>query len=87
MREVRGWRTGDPRLSAQAPVNRYTHHDKLRFTWRMVLANGKVFLEGTDFGELSSDGKLRRVVGFLGPLAPRADRGSRSPERESDGQA
>lgn len=48
-----------------------THHEKLRFTWRMVLADGKVFAEGIDFGELSSDGKLRSIVGFFGPPAPR----------------
>ena len=48
-----------------------SHHEKFRFTWRMVLADGKVALEGIDFGELSSDGsKLRRIVGFFGPLAP-----------------
>jgi hypothetical protein len=48
-----------------------THHQKLRFTWRMLLADGKVFVEGIDFGELSPDGKLQRIVGFFGPLAPR----------------
>ena len=45
-----------------------SHHGKFRFTWRMVLADGKVFLEGIDFGELNSDGKLHRIVGFFGPL-------------------
>jgi hypothetical protein len=30
---------------------------------------GSVFVEGTDFGELSPDGKLHRIVGFFGPLA------------------
>lgn len=47
------------------------HHEKLRFTWRLVLGDGKVFVEGIDFGELSSDGKLRCIVGFFGPLAAR----------------
>jgi hypothetical protein len=47
------------------------HHEKLRFTWRMLLADGKVLLEGIDFGELSTDGKLHRIVGFFGPLAPK----------------
>jgi hypothetical protein len=50
-----------------------THHEKFRFTWRMVLADGKVFLEGIDFGELNSDGKLHRIVGFFGPLAQAID--------------
>ena len=48
-----------------------THRQKLRFTWRMVRADGNVFVEGIDFGELSPDGKLHRVVGFFGPLAPK----------------
>jgi SnoaL-like domain len=47
------------------------HHEKLRFTWRMLLADGKVFVEGIDFGELSTDGKLHRIVGFFGPLGPK----------------
>ena len=48
-----------------------THHQNLRFTWRMVLADDSVFGEGIDFGELSPDGKLQRIVGFFGPLAPK----------------
>ena len=47
------------------------HHEQIRFTWRMVLADGKVLLEGVDFGELAPDGKLHRIVGFFGPLAPK----------------
>lgn len=45
------------------------HHDKFRFTWRMLLANGEVFLDGIDFGELDTNGKLHRIVGFFGALA------------------
>ena len=48
------------------------HHEMFRFTWRMVLADGNVFVEGIDFGELSSEGKLHRIAGFFGPLAPKA---------------
>jgi len=48
-----------------------THHEKLRFSWRMMLADGKVSVEGVDFGELSTDGKLHRIVGFFGPLGPK----------------
>ena len=47
-----------------------THHGSLRFAWRMVLADGKVAAEGLDFGELSPDGRIRRIVGFFGPLKP-----------------
>lgn len=47
------------------------HHETLRFTWRMLLADGTALLDGIDFAELSTDGKLRRIVGFFGPLAPK----------------
>lgn len=47
------------------------HHRHLRFGWKMVLPGGKVFVEGTDFGELSPAGQLQRIVGFFGPLAPK----------------
>jgi len=46
-----------------------THHGMVRFTWRMALADGKTLTEGIDFGELSSEGQLRRIVGFFGQLA------------------
>jgi SnoaL-like domain len=46
-----------------------THHTHFRFTWRMILADGNVFMEGIDFGELSPDGKLHRIIGFFGPLS------------------
>jgi hypothetical protein len=45
------------------------HHEKLRFTWRMLLGDGKVFMDGIDFGELSTTGQLHRIVGFFGPPA------------------
>ena len=48
-----------------------THHGMVRFTWRLVLADGKTLTEGIDFGELSSEGNLRRIVGFFGQLAAR----------------
>ena len=34
-----------------------THHEQLRFNWRVVLPDGKVLLEGIDFGELSEIGR------------------------------
>lgn len=50
-----------------------THHDMVRFTWKMVLADGNSLPEGIDFGKLSGEGKLRRIIGFFGPLARRLD--------------
>jgi hypothetical protein len=44
------------------------YHDKLRFTWALLDAGGAALIEGIDFGELAEDGRLRRIVGFFGPL-------------------
>jgi len=43
------------------------HHGKLRFTWRMLGADGATMVEGVDFGELTEDGRLASIVGFFGP--------------------
>lgn len=45
------------------------HHDHVRFAWELLDPDGAVALTGTDFGELDAEGRLRRVVGFFGPLA------------------
>ena len=45
------------------------HHGVLRFLWKKTLADGTSLPEGIDFGEVSAEGKLRRIVGFFGPLA------------------
>lgn len=44
------------------------HHGFVRFTWRLVSPGGEALRDGMDFGELSADGHLRRIVGFFGPL-------------------
>lgn len=45
------------------------HHGMLRFTWHKELADGRALPEGIDIGEISGDGKLRRILGFFGPVA------------------
>jgi hypothetical protein len=45
------------------------HHGRLRFAWKLTDASGRTVVEGIDFCELASDGRLRRIVGFFGPLA------------------
>lgn len=49
-----------------------THHGLARFAWRVVEADGTMLPEGIDFAETSAEGKLTRIVGFFGPMAPRA---------------
>jgi hypothetical protein len=48
-----------------------THHGLARFAWRVVEADGTMLPEGIDFAEVSAEGKLTRIVGFFGPMAPR----------------
>lgn len=48
------------------------HHGKLRFTWKMLGADGNAMMEGIDFGELGDDGRIKRIVGFFGPPPPAA---------------
>lgn len=44
-------------------------HGCLRFSWALVAADGAIALTGLDVGELSEDGRLRRITGFFGELA------------------
>jgi len=48
------------------------HHDKGRFTWQLELPDGSVPVGGTDFVEVTPQGQIRSIVGFFGPLAPKA---------------
>jgi hypothetical protein len=45
------------------------HHGFARYGWELVAADGSVTVSGVDVAELD-DGRLRRVVGFFGDLAP-----------------
>jgi hypothetical protein len=46
------------------------HHDMLRFSWRLLKADGTTLTDGIDFGTLDADGKITRIVGFFGPFTP-----------------
>ena len=47
------------------------HHGTFRFAWRYALPDGTVFMEGMDFGELSGEGRIQRLVVFAGTLPVR----------------
>lgn len=49
-----------------------THHDHARYRWALVGPDGTKAVEGTDFAEFAADGRLVRIVGFFGDLAPAA---------------
>jgi hypothetical protein len=44
------------------------HHDHFRFAWELVGPDGGIALAGIDAGELTDDGRLRRITGFFGEL-------------------
>ncbi|MEV6275296.1 nuclear transport factor 2 family protein [Nocardia sp. NPDC051832] len=46
------------------------HHEVARFAWHVVLADGTALPEGLDLVEFAEDGRIRRIVGFFGPLGP-----------------
>ena len=41
------------------------HHSKIQFTWRLILPDGSVAIEGRDFGELDASGRIGHIVGFF----------------------
>ena len=63
-------RNPDSRIIRTSRVD--SHHGLLRFTFARVTAKDEVLRDGIDFGEMSDDGRLRRITGFFGPPAPMA---------------
>jgi hypothetical protein len=59
-------REGQARLMPTSGVD--MHHDRARYSWALVRADGTRF-EGFDAVELNlQQGKIRRIDGFFGPL-------------------
>ncbi|MEO5899015.1 MAG: nuclear transport factor 2 family protein [Ilumatobacteraceae bacterium] len=46
------------------------HHGVARYSWELVNPEGAVALVGLDVAEVADDGKLARVLGFMGELQP-----------------
>lgn len=42
------------------------HHNQVRFRWEFRQPDGKTAIAGIDYGELASDGRLARIIGFWG---------------------
>ena len=45
-----------------------THHDQVRFGWKLVAPDGAVTVAGIDVGTIEPDGRLRSITGFFGDL-------------------
>lgn len=61
------------RLVRGGPVEQC--HGHVRFAWRAEGPDGAAFATGTNFGDLSADGRLARVVGFWDPPRVEAPKG------------
>jgi len=46
------------------------HHNVVRFLWRLVRADGSCGDVSIDFGEVGSDGRLVKIIGFFGAPPP-----------------
>ena len=46
------------------------HHGMFRFAWVMIDPQERPILEGMDFVELGTDGRLKRITGFFGAFPP-----------------
>ena len=65
----------DPQFEQRCPGARVVrtsgvdaHHHLARFAWHVVLADGTTLPDGLDLAELTPDGRIRRIIGFFGPL-------------------
>jgi hypothetical protein len=47
-----------------------SHHGVARYAWALVAPDGSTTITGLDVAEFDAQGKLARVVGFFGELAP-----------------
>ena len=65
---ISGFQKGLPGATIVPTSRTDVHHGTLRFSWRILKADGSTLSEGIDFGELDADGRIRRIVGFFGPF-------------------
>ena len=61
-------RHGGGRILLTSSVD--VHHCTCRFNWQRIKADGSWLPEDIDFAEFAADGRISRVVAFVGPLEP-----------------
>lgn len=47
------------------------HHSFARYGWELVAPGGEIALTGVDIVEINDDGRLHRIIGFLGDVPAR----------------
>lgn len=55
------------RLRQTSPVD--VHHDRARWGWELVSAEGVPYVAGVDYALLDAAGRFREVTGFFEPAA------------------
>lgn len=64
---VRAFRAKYPKAALRRASDIDSHHNLSRYSWE-ILIDEKVVLLGFDVVETADDGRVRRVLGFFGPL-------------------
>lgn len=44
------------------------HHQVFRFSWYKQFQDGTRHPDGLDYGEFDTNGRIRKIIGFFGPL-------------------
>ena len=65
---LRGFSDRFPGARVAVTTNVDEHNGLARYGWAIVDADGAPLLDGIDVVERASDGRLRRIVMFFGPL-------------------
>lgn len=65
---VRKFRQDYPRAEISRTTNIDQHHDRYRYKW-LIVQDGKTVIPGFDVAQIGTDGKIKRIDGFFGPLA------------------
>jgi hypothetical protein len=63
---IAAFREQQPGASIDLTSGLDQHHDRVRFSWAMKDASGKVVIEGIDAVRLGPDGRIADLVGFWG---------------------
>lgn len=72
VQHIAGFQKGLPGARIVPTSQADVHHGLLRFSWRLLKADGTTLTDGIDFGALDADGRIAKIVGFFGPVTPLA---------------
>jgi hypothetical protein len=64
-RFITQFRTKFPDFSLQLAAPAQGHHGYYRFAWQLLKADGSIFTKGMYCGELNSEGKICKIIGFV----------------------